>query len=109
MANGTITYGDWKTLNLGEVNAPDDGDDDGDGIITIFEFGMGLHPLGRNSASHLPVLASTPDSFQFAFRRYEAATGIRFKVAGSADLAAWGADLFDSSSDATPNTACPFT
>ncbi len=54
-ANGTSTtadqtfttqalIGDWKLTHLGDENAPDNGDPDGDGLSTLAEYGMGTLP-----------------------------------------------------------------
>ena len=36
---------EWKLATLGDANAPDLGDPDGDGLATLAEYALGLHPL----------------------------------------------------------------
>ncbi len=42
---GDLTpFGAWKLQHLGNSSAPDDGDPDGDGVLTLAEYGLGLLP-----------------------------------------------------------------
>ena len=40
----------WKLSTLGDANAPDLGDPDGDGLATLAEYALGLHPLQSSAA-----------------------------------------------------------
>ena len=42
---GDLTpFGAWKLQHLGNSSAPDNGDPDGDGVLTLAEYGLGLPP-----------------------------------------------------------------
>jgi hypothetical protein len=43
----------WKHEVLGDHLAADDGDDDGDGILTLVEYALGLSPLNPDAAAVL--------------------------------------------------------
>ena len=52
-------YQQWKFNHLGDVNAPDLGDPDRDGLVTLAEYGLGLLP---EAFSHPPVASIFTDA-----------------------------------------------
>ncbi len=45
-----IPLATWKQLHLGDANAPDLGDPEGDGLATLAEYGLGFLPATPNTA-----------------------------------------------------------
>lgn len=58
---GDITpFGAWKLQRLGDSSAPDNGDPDGNGVLTLAEYGLGLLP-NATDAGLTPSLFDYPD------------------------------------------------
>ncbi len=51
----------WKQLHLGDANAPDLGDPDGDGIATLAEYALNLLPQVREPNPFAPALITFAD------------------------------------------------
>ena len=55
----------WKIDNLGDQNAPDLGDSDGDGLVTLMEYALALNPL-ETSAGPSPQRIPFPEGPRLA-------------------------------------------
>ncbi len=82
----TSPFQQWKLTNLGNANAPNDGDTDFDGLRTILEYATGGDPLVRDA---LPAVSTVVSNLALTFPRNTAATDVTLSVQGSADLATW--------------------
>ncbi len=56
-------FAQWKIDNLGDPNAPDLGDPDGDGLATLMEYALALHPL-EFSSGPIPQQVSFPEGLR---------------------------------------------
>ncbi|MGI8605417.1 MAG: galactose oxidase-like domain-containing protein, partial [Verrucomicrobiales bacterium] len=79
-------------------------DRDGDGIVTLIEFGLDLDPL-TPSTSGLPVPGTSNGQLTIALTRNPAATDLRFTVQVSPDLITWTDGSTYAAAGNTPNTA----
>ncbi|WP_193214223.1 alkaline phosphatase D family protein [Luteolibacter marinus] len=80
-------YRDWKLANLGDADAPDDGDDDHDGITTAAEFVYDLNP---NLPDRYEWQASAPDPESGDVTvSFPTSPGRSYRVYFSESLAAW--------------------
>jgi hypothetical protein len=52
------TYAEWKLAHLGDADAPDLGDPDADGLVTLTEYGINTLPQTPDAAS-LPASRHT--------------------------------------------------
>jgi alpha-tubulin suppressor-like RCC1 family protein len=97
----------WKLVELGDANAPDDGDPDYDGIVNLLEYATGTDP--ETSAPSNVVQDSTAVSSQNYLRltvtKNPAATDVTYEVQATSDLptaASWSsAGLVVEQNDAT--------
>ena len=76
----------WKLTHLGDANAPNDGDTDLDGLLTLLEYATGGDPL---VAGALPAGSTVAGKLALTFTRNTAATDVTLTVQGSDDLATW--------------------
>ena len=77
----------WKFTNLGDINAPDSGDPDGDGLENRLEFATGSHPLLPGAAFISGTL--TAAGIEFTYPRNKAALpDVQFAVEWSDSLVA---------------------
>ncbi|MGB0409699.1 MAG: hypothetical protein ACPGIC_06850 [Opitutales bacterium] len=90
----TTTYAGWK-LDHSLSGAPDDSDDDADGIELLLEFALGGDPT-ENDLSILPVQAFTEDSgstyLELSLTRPDDLQGIIYTPQTTTDLSAWPTD-----------------
>lgn len=88
----TATFGagtplpQWKLAALGNANAPNDGDNDSDGLRTLVEYATGSHPL---SSSAPPTVRTIANRLTLTFPRNSTATDVALTVQGSDDLSTW--------------------
>jgi uncharacterized repeat protein (TIGR03803 family) len=77
----------WKLDNLGDPNAPDLGDPDGDGLPTLVEYALVLPP-GESGSGPAPGFVNTPQGRQLALSvsRDPARTDVTIQVLASAGL-----------------------
>lgn len=76
----------WKYTRLGDANAPNNGDDDNDGLRTILEYATGGDPLVKGP---LPSGSILDNKMTITFPRNTAATDITLTVQASDDLSEW--------------------
>jgi uncharacterized repeat protein (TIGR03803 family) len=58
---------DWKLMFLGDPNAPDDGDPDFDGIVTVLEYALGMDPGAADAGSQpQPMIVPYPEGDRLA-------------------------------------------
>jgi hypothetical protein len=83
---------DWKLAQLGDANAPDLGDDDGDGLANLLEYALLGIPSVADAAA-LTTVAVTPfldgDFLSIAVPRDPARGDVTVLVEVSEDLASW--------------------
>ena len=79
----------WKNDKLGYFNAPDLDDDDGDGLVSVLEYGLGTEPL-EPSTSEQPTQGMTNVSgaeyLTLTFRRRIGASDLSYVVESTGDL-----------------------
>lgn len=77
----------WKNDTLGNFAAPDLADDDGDGLVTLLEYGLGTHPL---TASQPPAHSLVNDSgakyLALTFQRRVGPSGVSTIIEATSDL-----------------------
>jgi Glycosyl hydrolase family 26 len=77
----------WKNDTLGNFAAPDLGDDDGDGLVTLLEYGFGTHPLTTSPPpAQSLVNVSGADYLALTFRRRAGPSGLKYIVEATGDL-----------------------
>lgn len=77
----------WKNDTLGNFAAPDLGDDDSDGLVSLLEYGLGTHPLtASRPPSQSLVKVSNSDYLALTFRRRIGASGLNYIVEATGDL-----------------------
>jgi hypothetical protein len=88
------TYGFWKLARLGDANAPDEGDPDGDGISNLMEYALDLNPISAD-AGGLPQSQAVADPAGQPAGAYQALAFLRarsdltYEVLQSSDLMQW--------------------
>lgn len=79
----------WKSDTLGNFNAPDFADDDGDSLVSLMEYGLATNPLA-NSHAQQPARGLTSiggvDYLTLSFRRRPGASGVSYVVEATSDL-----------------------
>ena len=84
-ASGLTAYQNWKLQNLGNANAPDDGDDDHDGNDTLSEYLFGLNP---NISDRYPWTATRAANGHVTIS-YPTLAGRTYQVEYSNTLGTW--------------------
>jgi hypothetical protein len=84
---------DWRMTSFGaDANNPavagDTADQDGDGLVNMLEYGLGIDPHALSPAGMTTASGPGP-LYQLTYRRAIAATDVAFAVEWSADLADW--------------------
>lgn len=81
----------WKLKYLGNANAPDDDDPDGDGMETLTEYGTGRRP-DLADADGLPTVELTTGltpQLSITYTRLMSATDVSVSIEQSGDLVDW--------------------
>ena len=89
VANATTwsLYVQWKSDTLGNFAAPDLADDDGDGIVTMLEYGLGTNPLATSQPPTQGVVnVSSASYLSLTFRRRTGPSGASYVVEAISDL-----------------------
>ena len=81
----------WKLANLGNANAPDLGDPEGDGLVTLLEYGLSTNP---NAASTPPIvdIVTNPNGtrrLRLQLLRDPARNDLTLTIESSPDLQNW--------------------
>ena len=79
-------FGEWKFAFLGDLNAPNDGDADLDGLPAILEYVTAGDPLEFTSP---PMTRLGGNALALTFSRNATATDVTLTVQGSDDLITW--------------------
>jgi len=82
----------WKLTHLGDANAPDLDDPDGDGLQTLAEYGLSLLPETTSQLPGASIFTYTEgDRLRMFVPRDPAHNDITVSVEASSDLVAWTA------------------
>ena len=77
----------WKNDSLGNFDAPDFGDDDGDGMVNLLEYGFGNPPLTASPPPQQSIVTTGgADYLALTFRRRIGSTDISYVVEATSDL-----------------------
>ncbi len=80
----------WKNDTLGNFNAPDNNDDDQDGLVNLLEYGLGTNPLSASQPqqpSQTITVMNGSNYLSLTFRRRSGASDVTYVVEASGDLA----------------------
>ncbi len=91
--DGLADIAAWRQHHFGSAdntgNAANTADLDGDGVVNILEYALGMNPQVRGKAG-LPVFGATSEGLTLTYER--ARTDIDYVVESSTDLVHWSAD-----------------
>jgi hypothetical protein len=79
----------WKSDALGNFNAPDLADDDGDGLASLLEYSLGANPLADSTAQRPAqgiVNVAGTNYLALTFRRRTGASGVSTLAEATSDL-----------------------
>lgn len=96
----TDTFAAWSTRNgVSGANS----DPEGDGIVNLIEFGLGLNPQ-QASTQGLPTLSNAAGQQVFRFTRPNNLSGLSYTVQTSVDLLNWSGTLATTVESTTATT-----
>lgn len=80
----------WKNDTLGNFNAPDNNDDDQDGLVNLLEYSLGTNPLSASQPQQPSQSITSINSSNYlslTFRRRIGVSDVTYMVEASSDLA----------------------